>query len=56
MGGFRGSRAFCLSVPLAKALLGEVATLPLAGLLYLGAGLATGIALVLSRKRAMALT
>ncbi|MCD5408491.1 EamA family transporter [Candidatus Bipolaricaulota bacterium] len=36
---------FALSAPLSKLLLGEVEPIPLAGLLYLGAGLATGISL-----------
>lgn len=42
---------FALSVPLAKFLLGEVAPLPLAGLLYLGAGLATGGSLLLTSRQ-----
>jgi drug/metabolite transporter (DMT)-like permease len=42
---------FALSVPLAKLLLGEVAPLPLASLLYLGAGLSTGISLLFTPHR-----
>jgi len=41
-----------LSTPLAKLLLGEVDPLPLAGLLYLGAGLAAGVSLPFGAREA----
>ena len=43
---------FALSTPLAKVLLGEVEPIPLAGLLYLGAGLAAGLSLPFGAREA----
>ena len=43
---------FALSTPLAKVLLGEVEPIPLAGLLYLGAGLAAGLSLPFGTREA----